>query len=520
MRVMAGIMDRLASVVWWGHPAGPYLQWVANASTPSVVVIGAGFGGIGAACVLRRAGFRDVTILEKAADLGGVWRDNTYPGAACDVPTSLYSYSFAPNRTWPRRYAEQPDILAYLRRTAAAEGVLDRVRFGAEVTGASFDESRGRWHVRLASGATVTADVLVPALGQLSRPAVPDLPGADTFTGPAFHSARWDHDVDLAGRRIAVIGTGASAIQFVPRIQPSAAHVTVFQRSAPYVVPKPDRAYTPAHHRVFRTLPLTQQLGRLATYGVGELLTTALTSWPPLGRALDLLFRLHLRVQVPDAALRARLVPDYRIGCKRILFSNDWYPAMSRPNVDVVTDRIAAITPNGVRTADGREHAADVIVYGTGFTATDFLAPVRISGLGGRDLNEEWAGGARAHLGITVPGFPNMFLVYGPNTNLGGNSIIAMMEGQFGYLRDLTRLVAAHSGSYVDVRRTAADEFDTEMRDRLGRSVWAGCESWYRDENGRITTNWPGLVREYRRRTARVDPRDYAVTRVPVRQGA
>ncbi|WP_459710703.1 flavin-containing monooxygenase [Actinophytocola sp. KF-1] len=484
---------------------------MVSTSTPSVVVIGAGFGGIGVACVLRRAGCTDVTILEKAADLGGVWRDNTYPGAACDVPSSLYSYSFAPNRTWPRRYSEQPDILAYLRRTAAAEGVLDRVRFGAEVTGAAFDESRGVWRVDVAGGGTVTADVLIPAVGQLSRPVVPDLPGAGTFTGPAFHSARWDHDVDLTGKRVAVIGTGASAIQFVPRIQPSAAHVTVFQRSAPYVVPKPDRAYRPWHHRMFTALPASQQVGRGATFGIGELLTTALTAWLPLGRLLDLIFRLHLRVQVPDAGLRTRLLPDYRIGCKRVLFSNDWYPALNQANVDVVTDRITEVTRDGVRTADGRLHEADVLIYGTGFTATDFLAPMAIRGLAGRDLNEEWADGARAHLGITVPGFPNMFLVYGPNTNLGGNSIIAMMEGQFGYIRDLVRLLARHPGSYVDVKRTAADRFDTEMRDRLGRSVWAGCDSWYREENGRITTNWPGLVREYRKRTARLDVAEYAV---------
>lgn len=513
-------MDRLAAVVWSNRAASPSVNDVVSASTPSVVVIGAGFGGIGVASVLRRAGFTDVTILEKADGIGGVWRDNTYPGAACDVPSSLYSYSFAPNRTWPRRYSEQPDILAYLRRTAEAEGVLDRVRFGAEVTSAEFDESGGVWRVTLAGGETVTADILIPAVGQLSRPIVPNLPGAETFAGPAFHSARWDHDTDLRGKRIAVIGTGASAIQFVPRIQPMAEHVTVFQRSAPFVIPKPDRTYRPWHHRMFTAVPASQQVGRGATFGIGELLTTALTAWLPLGRIADLIFRLHLRVQVPDASLRSRLRPDYRIGCKRLLFSNDWYPALTQRNVDVVTDAITEITPDGVRTGDGRVHQADVLVYGTGFTATDFLAPMAIRGLGGRDLNDEWAGGARAHMGIAVPGFPNMFLVYGPNTNLGGNSIIAMMEGQYGYIRDLVRLLAARPGSYVDVKRAAADRFDAEMRDRLGRSVWAGCESWYREENGRITTNWPGLVREYRRRTARLDVTEYAVVESRAPQGA
>jgi cation diffusion facilitator CzcD-associated flavoprotein CzcO len=513
-------MDRLAAVVWPALRAGPYRRRVRTTGIPGprVVVVGAGFGGIGLACVLRRAGFDDVTILERADDIGGVWRDNTYPGAACDVPSSLYSYSFAPNRTWPRRYSGQPDILAYLRRTAAEEGVLDRVRCGVEVTGAEFDEARRVWRVHTAGGESITADVLVPAVGQLSRPRIPRLPGAGTFTGPAFHSARWDHDVDLAGKRVAVIGTGASAVPFVPRIQPVAARVTVFQRSAPYVVPKPDRAYRPWHHRVFRTVPGGQRLGRLGTWAAGELLTTALTRWRPLGRLVDLVFRLHLRRQVPDPRLRARLVPDYRIGCKRLLFSNDWFPALARPNVEVVTEAVAGITPAGVRAADGREHEADVIVYGTGFRATEFLAPMRIRGLGGRELDAEWAGGARAHLGMTVPGFPNMFLVYGPNTNLGGNSIIAMMECQFRYVLDVVRALAASPGSCVDVRRAAADRFDAEMRRRLAQSVWAGCASWYRGGNGLVTTNWPGLVAEYRRRTARVDPRDYRLLAARDRQ--
>jgi cation diffusion facilitator CzcD-associated flavoprotein CzcO len=478
---------------------------------PSVAVIGAGFGGIGLACVLRRAGFDDVTVLERAADLGGVWRDNTYPGAACDVPSSLYSFSFAPNPSWPRRYSTQPDILDYLRRTAARAGV--RVRYGTEVTGAAFDEVAHVWRLETTRG-PVTADVLVPAVGQLSRPVLPNLPG--TFDGPNFHSARWDHDVDLAGKRIAVVGTGASAVQFVPRLQPLAERVTVFQRSAPYVVPKLDREYRPWHHRAFATLPVSQWLGRVATAGVGELLTTALTTRQSLGRLVDLLFRLHLRRQVPDAELRKRLVPDYQIGCKRLLFSNDWYPALSQPNVDVVTDAITELTPTGVRTADGRTRDADVLVYGTGFTATDFLAPMEIRGLGGRELADVWADGASAHLGVAVPDFPNMFLVYGPNTNLGGNSIISMMEGQFGYILDMVRSLAP--GSALEVRRDIADRFDAEMRERLGRSVWAGCSSWYRDEGGRITTNWPGLVREYRTRTARAQLADYRLVSAHERQ--
>lgn len=471
---------------------------------PTVAIIGAGFGGLGMAMTLQRAGFAEFTVFERADDLGGVWRDNTYPGAACDVPSPLYSYSFATNATWPRRYSEQPDILSYLRRTAEEHGVLDRVRFGAEVVSAEFDPGTRRWRIMLAGGEVAEADVLIPAVGQLSRPAMPDIPGMETFAGKAFHSAQWDHDVDLAGKRIAVIGTGASAIQFVPRIQPDAGRMTIFQRSAPYVIPKPDRQYRRWHHWMFRALPFTRKLGRAGVFTTGEFLTMCLTSAQPLGRLVRGLYRWQLRRQVPDERLRARLEPDYRIGCKRLLFSNDWYPAISQSNVDVVTEKILEICPTGVRTESG-VHEADVLIYGTGFKATEFLAPMRVTGLGGRELSAEWADGAHAYLGISVPGFPNMFLVYGPNTNLGGNSIISMMERQHRYILQILQEIAADKVSCVDVRRDVAERFDAEVQRRLADSVWSTCGSWYRDDGGRISTNWPGLVREYHRRTRKAD---------------
>jgi cation diffusion facilitator CzcD-associated flavoprotein CzcO len=466
----------------------------------SVAIIGAGIGGLGLAMTLKRAGFRFV-VLERASDIGGVWRDNTYPGAACDVPSTLYSYSFAPNPEWPYRYGRQTDILAYLRRVATEAGVLEHVRFDTEVMAATFD---GRWRIETARGETFEADVLVPAVGQLSKPAVPDLPGADTFSGPAFHSARWNHDAELAGRRVAVIGTGASAVQFVPRIQPRVGRLTVFQRSAPYVVPKPDIAYQDLHRRIFRALPVTQAATRAGTWLLGEALNLALTDAKSLGRLVELLFRLHLNRQVPEPALRARLVPDYRIGCKRLLFSNDWFPAISAPNVDLVTDPITEITPRGVRTSGG-EHPADVIIYGTGFRTGEFVAPIRVHGLGGRELSEAWAGKPRAYLGMTVPGFPNLFLIYGPNTNLGGNSIISMMERQYRYIVT----VLTRGSSYVDVRADVAERFDAEVQRRLASSVWSECSSWYHGNDGRISANWPGLVWEYHRRTATARPSDF-----------
>jgi cation diffusion facilitator CzcD-associated flavoprotein CzcO len=483
----------------------------------SAVIVGAGFGGLAAAAELRRRGVKNVIVLEKADRVGGVWRDNTYPGAACDVPSSLYSYSFAPNPDWRRRYAEQPDILGYIEGVADTEGLTALVRTGTEVEGAAWDDSARRWHVHARGGdgapTTYDADLLVSAVGQLSRPHVPRLHGIDAFAGPAFHSAEWDHDVDLTGKRVVVVGTGASAIQFVPHLQRRAAHVTVLQRSAPYVVPKPDRAYRPLHHRVFRRAPSTQSFGRELTRSLSEQLNQALAEQTAFTKAFLLAFKLHLRHQVRDPTLRARLVPGYPVGCKRLLFSNDWYPALSQPNVDVVTERISEAVPEGIRTEDGALHVADVIIYGTGFLATEFLRPMRITGRDGRDLHEEWSSGAQAYLGMTVQHFPNFFIVYGPNTNLGGSSILSMIECQTGYLGQAAETLADGSTTRVEVRAEVAERYDHEIQERLSKSVWtSGCASWYQTPGGRVTTNWPGQVREYRERTATFEPADYHCT--------
>lgn len=471
-----------------------------------MVVIGAGFGGLGVAHALREQGIDDVVILERADDVGGVWRDNTYPGAACDVPSPLYSWSWAVKPDWSRRYGTQPEILDYVRGAAADAGLLGLVRYGVEVTAATFDERAGRWRVDAADGSSYDADLVVAALGQLSEPVVPPIAGA--FDGPAFHSAQWRHDVDLTGKRVAVIGTGASAIQLVPGIVDRVGSMTVFQRSAPYVVPKPDQAYRPRHHRLFRRFPGLVRTERRAWFWLTERFNAALSgdSWTsrPLLGALRLAWRGHLRRQVPDADLRAKLVPGYGLGCKRLLFSNDWYRALARRHVDVVTDDITSLEPTGVRTADGRLHEVDAIVWGTGFAATSFLGSIAVRGVGGRDLHETWAEGARAHLGLGVPGFPNLFCIYGPNTNLGGSSIVNMLEAQAGYVAQVARRIADGGARLVGVRPSSYDAYDREMQDRLGRSAFAGCDSWYVDGR-RITTNWPGLVAEYRARLATVD---------------
>lgn len=467
---------------------------------PSVLIVGAGFGGIGVAVELRRAGFTDVTVVEKADELGGVWRDNTYPGAGCDIPSPYYSFSYAPNPLWPMRYSEQPEIKEYLGQVAHRFGI--RPRYGVEVTSAEFAD--GRWLALTAAGERLTADVLVFALGQLSRPAMPAIPGRDSFAGRSFHSARWDHDCDLTGKRVAVVGTGASAVQFVPKVQARAATLTVFQRSAPWVLPKPDVAYADR----WRRSRAVQRWERGLFWAVGELAAFGLRGNRLVTRTVEWMAGRHLRRQVADPWLRDLLVPDYRIGCKRVLFSNDYLPALQQPNVSLRTETITEITPTGLRTADGTEHAADVIVYGTGFRATEFLAPVDVRGVGGRSLTEAWTGGARAYLGIAVPDFPNMFLMYGPNTNLGSGSIVYMLERQARYIRQAVERIAAER-SCLEVRPDVAERFDAEVQRRLARSTWSLCHSWYREADGRVSTNWPGLVSEYHRRTRTLDLTDF-----------
>lgn len=478
---------------------------------PRIVVIGAGFGGLAAVMDLKRRGFDDIVVLEKGDAVGGVWRDNTYPGAACDVPTPYYSFSFEPNPRWPRRYAAQPDILAYLEHVTDKYDVRRHVRLGVEVAGAEFDDASRVWRVYLAGGETLEADVLIPAVGQLSRPSLPTIDGLDSFAGTAFHSARWDHSVDLTGKRVGVIGTGASAVQFVPEIQPLVKSMTVFQRTPPYLVPRMDTEFTTVHHSLFARLPWTQKAERGSWFGISEALGVALLYSPRLAKAVLALSRWHMRKGAPDRELFDRVWPSYPIGCKRILFANDYLPALSAPNVDLVTTGIDQITPTGVRTVDGADHDLDVLIYGTGFTATDFLAPLEICGRAGRSLREQWAAGARAYLGISVPHFPNLFVMYGPNTNLGSGSIIYMLESQARYIGQAVSALAAAAmpTRALVVRPEVEAEYDDAIQARLVDGVWAQCSSWYRNADGRVTTNWPHLPIEYRMRTAHFDLADY-----------
>ncbi len=463
------------------------------------IIIGSGFAGIGMAIALKKAGLGDFLILEKRSDVGGVWRDNTYPGAACDVPSHLYSFSFEPNPNWSRVFARQAEIHQYLQHCARKHGLLPSIRFGCEVARASFDEDLALWTVTLTSGEVLLARHVVTATGQLSRPVFPKLEGMEQFKGHVCHSALWDHSHDLTGQRVAVIGTGASAIQFVPAIAGRVSQLTVFQRSAAYILPRPDGPYASWRKALFRALPWTMKLHRARIYAQYESRAIGFTGAKSVMElAGGIPFRALLRKQVPDPALRAQLTPDYPIGCKRILLSNDYLATMAQPNVNLVTQGIRRITADGVETVDGQHHPADAIVYGTGFAATEFLAPMTITGRDGKDLNEAWQKGAQAYLGMTVPGFPNFFMLYGPNTNLGHNSIIYMLESQIAHVMRCLKAADQAGASTVEVDATRHTRFNSTIQNRLRSTVWQGCKSWYVDANGHNSTNWPGFTLSYR----------------------
>ena len=479
----------------------------------SIAVVGGGFGGVGAAAMLRREGHEDVTVFEKAERVGGVWHHNTYPGAACDVPSHLYEFSFAPNR-WSRRYAPQAEIQAYVEGVARHFGVLDRVRTGTEVTSARWEEERGRWLIETSAGPH-EAEILLTACGQLSVPKTPPIPGLESFDGPAFHTAEWRHDVDLAGKRVAVIGTGCSAIQAVPAIQPIAGQIDVYQRSAGWTLPRMDYAYPDWAHALFKRFPAVRRLDRASIFAFMELGAAAMTRHRWLLPAFRAAGRRQVRSAIADPELRHKAEPTDEVGCKRIMVTDDWYPTLAKPNVELVTERIDAVAPSGIRVAAGVERPADVLVLATGFATHDFVSPLEIAGRDGRTLAGEWEEVPRAYLGLSVPGFPNMFLLYGPNTNGGTGSVIHTLECGVGHviagLRELERTEA----SRIEVRREAADGFDRELRTALQGTVWhSGCTNWYVDENGNDPSQWPWLWSTYRRRTERLDPDAYELSRV------
>ncbi|MFC4053383.1 flavin-containing monooxygenase [Actinomadura syzygii] len=478
---------------------------------PAIVVIGSGFAGLGMAIRLRQSGFHDFVVLEKSQALGGTWHDNTYPGCACDVPSHMYSFSFELNPGWSRMFAPQPEIRAYLERTADKYGVREHIRFGAAVDSMEYDDGARRWKVTLADGTVLTPKAVVSGIGALHVPSYPDLPGTERFRGAAFHSAEWDHSYDMTGKRVAVVGTGASAIQFVPKLAEQAGSLVVFQRTPPWVQPKPDQPIPKPVRTVFKHVPGTARAFRGAIYWALEARAVGFTIDPRLSGVQDAIARRHIKAQIDDPELRAKVTPDYTIGCKRILLSNDYYPALARPNVELVTDAITEVREHSVVTADGREHEVDCIVYGTGFKVTDALTDLRVTGRGGVKLQEIWADGIEAHRGTTIPGMPNFFMLLGPNTGLGHTSVVFMIEVQIQHVLSCLRLLQESGADTIEPKPAAARRFNDRVQRRLRRAVWneGGCSSWYLDDEGVNRTLWPGHTFEFWAGSRKAKPAEY-----------
>jgi cation diffusion facilitator CzcD-associated flavoprotein CzcO len=475
-----------------------------------VLIVGAGFGGIAAAIELRRHGIEEVTILDRAPDLGGTWFYNSYPGCACDVPSHLYSFSYNQRRDWSRLCSPQQEIHDYLRDVARASGVEPHVRPNSDVTSCVWLEDSCRWRVQTADGATHEADALVLATGLLHQPAVPSLAGLEQFAGHSFHSSRWDHDYPLWGKRVAVVGTGASAVQFIPEIASQVGHLTVFQRTGNWFLPRKNRRYPAAVKAAIRWIPGLQELRRKYMFQYCESLTAAIRHPRTFGRFLHIRSAAFMRSQLPEAELRRKVWPNYTFGCKRVLFSSHFLPALQRANVELVTDAIERVVPEGIVTSDGTVHEADCIIWGTGFKTTQFMLPMEVRGSGGSLLGERWADGAHAHLGMTVPGFPNMFIMYGPNTNTSGGSIVFYHEAQAGYLRQALQQLRDRPAGAIEVRAEVEAASDRATQARFAGTAWTQCDSWYRDERGRVVANWPGYMREYLEQTRELDPSHFS----------
>ena len=476
-----------------------------------IAIVGAGFSGLGMAIRLLQEGREDFVVLERGDDVGGTWWFNTYPGCACDVPSHLYSFSFAPNPDWSQTYSPQSEIRDYLRRCADEFGIRPKIRLGCEVVGAAWDPEAQQWRISTSDG-ELRSRVLVSAAGPLVEPKVPDLPGLERFEGATFHTARWNHDYDLRGKRVAAVGTGASAIQFVPEIQPVVDRLHVFQRTPPWVVPHSNRPITRFERWLYRRVPAAQRLARAVTYLFREPLVLGFVKHPRLMRAVERVARRHIRRQVPDPELRAKVTPSYTIGCKRILPSNRWYPALGKPNVELLTESIVEVRPRSVVTAGGDEREVDAIIFGTGFHVTDIPMANVVRGADGRTLAEVWRGSPSAYLGTAVAGFPNLFFLLGPNTGLGHNSMVYMLESQLAYVLGALRALDASGAAALEVRAESQEAYNRALDRNMKDTVWSsGCSSWYVDATGRNSTLWPDWTWRFRQRTAHFDPERYRI---------
>jgi len=483
----------------------------AGGATPHVriAIVGTGFAGLGLAISLKQAGIEDFVLIERADDVGGTWQANTYPGCQCDVPSHLYSFSFAPNPGWSRTYSCQPEIWDYLRDLAERHGLHPHIRFGHELTAATWDDERRNWRVETSRGVW-TAQLVVDATGPLSHPQVPAIKGLRRFEGTIFHSADWDHDHDLTGERVAVIGTGASAIQLVPRIAERVAQLHVFQRTAPWILPHTDRPTTRFERRLYKALPFLQKAVRIGVYWSRESFLLGFVKDQRVMAGAERIAAAHLRKQVRDPELRRKLKPHFRLGCKRVLLSNQWYPALARRNVELVTDAIREIRGRTIVLADGSEREVDTIILGTGFHVTDQPTAQLVRGRDGRTLAERAEAGIQAYLGATMTGLPNFFKLIGPNTGLGHNSMIFMIESQLRYVMDALRVMDEQQIATFEVRPEAMAAYNAQIQSKMPGTVWmSGCASWYLDAEGRNTTIWPDFTWRFRHRTRRFDARAY-----------
>jgi cation diffusion facilitator CzcD-associated flavoprotein CzcO len=470
------------------------------------VIIGSGFSGLGAALRLQQAGHHDLVILERAQDVGGTWRDNTYPGCRCDVQSNLYSYSFALKPDWSESFPSQPELWEYLRQVTARHGLARYLRFGHEVTSARWDEQAASWQIAT-TGGDFEAQYLIAGVGSLVEPSLPDIPGVESFAGQLMHSARWDGSWQASGRRVAVIGTGASAIQIVPSIQPAVEHLTVFQRTAPFVVPHTNHRVSARTKALYRVLPSTQRVSRLAVYWMRELLAYGFTRNPKILKRAEAVWRKHMESAITDETMRAQLTPTYDLGCKRVLPSNDFYPALARPNVSLVTEKIIEFRPDAVVTADGAEHKVDTVILATGFHVSDNPTFAKITGRDGVTLAEAFG---QTYLGTVVPGFPNYFQLTGANTGLGHSSMLLMIESQLNLIADAIAQTTAAASGPCEVRAEVAAAYNARLQRKLPRTVWgSGCSSWYLDSEGRNLTLWPGFTFDFRRRTRHFRPADF-----------
>jgi len=484
-----------------------------DATDLPIAIIGAGFAGIGMAIQLRKAGIESFTIFERADEIGGTWRDNTYPGAACDVPSHLYSLSYEPNPQWSRAFAESGEIQSYLLGLVEKWKLRDHLRLGSAVTEARFDETRGVWRLLTSDGEPFTARLVVSAIGGLVDPAYPSIPGLDRFGGTMFHTARWNHEYDLRGKRVAVIGTGASAVQVVPSIAPLVGKLSVFQRSPAWVLPKMDRAYSPAARQRLAQHPLRLRLSRCLQYLMTEIAgPMVFLNSPRLSRLGEKASLQHLMKSVRNPELRAKLTPSFQFGCKRILISDEYWPAFERDNVELITSDIVEIGAHHVRTTDGIEHPVDAIVLATGFKLGIGAAPFPVVGRGGRSLDDAWKGGATAYKGMSVSGFPNWFILMGPNTGPGHTSVLVFTEAQINYVMQVVAKVRGAGVRFVDVRSDVQDRYNQGLQGRMKYMSWSsGCRSWYLSPDGSNHALFPGLASEYVLRTRRFIPAEYDI---------